>query len=147
VDDPAVVLRQHRREHRTPNQHRALDEEVELGDVVRPSHLRQRGGRLRAGRVQHQHADRAEAGGDRGDQALDLTLVGDVGDERLGRAAVAADAPGNLTGLVLVDAVDGDRMPVAGQPSRDRAAQPARAPGHQRPPPRRPLHAPIMPSR
>jgi hypothetical protein len=79
----------------------------------------------RSGRVQHQHADRAETVGDRGDEAVDLALVGDDGDERLGRPAVAADALGDVAGLVAVDAVDGDRVAVAGQPARDRAAKPA----------------------
>ena len=89
VDDAAVPPGLHPGQHRPAEQHRALDEEVQLGDVIGPAHLGHRRLGLRAGGVQDQHVNGAERAGDRGDQAVHLVLVGDVGAEALGGAAVA----------------------------------------------------------
>jgi hypothetical protein len=95
ADDAAVAAGLHAGQHRAAEQHRALDEEVQLRDVVGPAHLGHRGLGLRAGGVEDQHADRAERAGDRGDKAVYLVLVGDVGAEARGGAAVVADGLGD----------------------------------------------------
>ena len=58
--------------HRAPQRHRALDEEVQLGEVVGPGHIGRLGVRLRTGGVEYQHIDGAEPVGDRGYQPGDL---------------------------------------------------------------------------
>ena len=68
----------HRGQHGAAEQHGALDEEVELVEVVRPRDFGDRGFGLRAGGVEHQHLNRAEAVGDRTNELGDLALVGRV---------------------------------------------------------------------
>jgi len=60
-------------------QHRALDEIVQLGQVVGPAHVSDQVFGLRPGGVEHEHINRAETAGDRGDQVGNLLLIGDVG--------------------------------------------------------------------
>jgi hypothetical protein len=81
VHDAAVPPGLHCRQDGPAEQHRALDEEVQLGQVAGPGDLGHCGFGLRAGGVEDQHIDRAEVGGDRGDQPGDLVLVGDIGAE------------------------------------------------------------------
>ena len=70
LDDPAVAARPHGGQHGAAEQHRALDEELKLGEVVLPRHLGHRRLGLRAGGVEHQHVDRAEAVGHRGTSSV-----------------------------------------------------------------------------
>ena len=138
ADDAAVPPGPHPGQHRAAEQHRALDEEVQLGDVVGPAHLGHRGLGLRAGGVQDQHVNWAERAGDRGDQAVYLVLVGDVGAEAPGGATVVADDPGHgRHPFVAGPAVDRDGKSVPSQAPRDRGAQAARASRHQGDPPAR----------
>jgi hypothetical protein len=128
LDDAAVAPRPHSGEDGAPEQHRALDEELELCDVVLPHHLAQRRFRLRAGRVEHQHVDGAEAVGHSSDEIRDLPLVGDVGREGVGDPARIPDDRDDLERpRVTADIVDGHGQAVAGEAPRDGAAQPAGA--------------------
>jgi hypothetical protein len=56
-----------------------------------PGYIGHRGFGLRAGGVQDQHIDRAQAFSDRGGQPGDLLLVGDIGAETLGGTAIVTD--------------------------------------------------------
>jgi len=87
LHDPPEPPLSHAGQDRPPEEHRALDEELELGDVVRPRHLLEQALGLRAGGIEHEHSDRAERRLDRADHPGDRALVGDVGGERLRRAA------------------------------------------------------------
>src|SRR5215475_7376897 len=88
---------------------------------------RTRSGGLRAGRVKHQHIDRTQQVGHCSDQVGDLLLVGDVGVEGVGHAAVAPDGAGHLTRLpVVTPAVNRDGHAVAGKPAHDCSTQPER---------------------
>src|SRR3954453_7805045 len=59
-------------------------------------------------------------------ELVDGSLVGDVADERVGGSAGLADRSSNVRGLRVVQAVDRDRIAVAGESQRDRAPEPAR---------------------
>jgi hypothetical protein len=82
-----------RRQHGPAEQYRALDEEVQLGHVVRPGNIGHRGFGLRAGGVEDQHIDRTDAVSDRCGQPGNLILVGDIGAEALGGAAASYRSP------------------------------------------------------
>jgi hypothetical protein len=146
VHDAAIAPGPHRGQHRAAEQHRALDEEVQLGQVAGPAHLGHRGFGLRAGGVEHQHIHRAEPAGDRGDQLGNLLLIGDVGAKGFSDAAAVTDAAANLPGpLVAAPAIDRDGEAVAGQTPRNRGAQAPRAARHQSDPPMRHRHEAIIP--
>jgi hypothetical protein len=66
VHDAAVPPGLHPGQHGPAEQDRALDEEVQLGHVIGPGYIGHGGFGLRAGGVEDQHIDRAEAIGDRG---------------------------------------------------------------------------------
>jgi hypothetical protein len=145
MHDPAIPPCLHPGQHRAAEQNRALDEEIQLGKVAGPCHLGHRGFGLRAGGVEHQHIDRAEPAGDRGDQPGDLSLIGDIGAEGLSDAAAAADAAGDLPGRpAAMPAVDRDGQAVAGQPLGDHRAQAARAARHQGDTPMRYRHVAMI---
>jgi hypothetical protein len=132
LDDAAGSPRGHSRQHGAAEQHRALDEKLELGDVVLPRHLGERGLGLRPGGVEHQHVDGSEAARHRVHEIHGLPLVGDVGGEGVGNPIVVADRVDDLGRLrATVAVVDGHREPVAGEAQRDRAAQPAGAARHE----------------
>ena len=119
-------------ERSPPEQDRALDEELELRDVVRPRHIVQRSFRLRAGRVQHQHLDRAEPLGDRRHECDHLPLVGDVSREGLRDPSPLANGTDDCERLLpAVPVVDGYGQPIPGEAAGDRAAKPALTPGHK----------------
>ena len=110
-----------------------------------PAHLGDGGFGLRAGGVEHQHIHRAEPAGDRGDQLGDLLLIGDIGAEGLGHAAVAADGAADLLCLpVAAAAIDRHGETVLGQTACDLRAQAARAARHQSDPPIGHRHAAII---
>jgi Gamma-glutamyltranspeptidase len=128
VDDAPEPPRLHSGDDRASEQHRALDEESELGEVILPGHLGQRGFWLRAGGVEHQHVKGPQAISHRVYQFGHLLLISDVGAEGIGDTAVGPDDAGDLNRLcVATDAVDRDRKAVAGKPLHDRAAQSPRA--------------------
>jgi hypothetical protein len=132
VDDAAGSLRLHPGQYGAPEQHRALDEERELGEMVLPRHLGQRGLGLRARGVDHEHVDGTEAACHATHELGHLPLVGDVGRERVGDSAVVADCGHDLERLRPTAAVvDGHGEPITAEPHRDRAAQPARASRHE----------------
>jgi hypothetical protein len=109
-----------------------LTKNSSLCDVVRPRHVVQRRLRLHAGRVQHQHLDRAEPLGDRRHEGGDLHLVGDVGREGLRDPAPLANGTDEGERLLpAVEVVDGYGQPIPGEAAGDRAAGPARTPGHK----------------
>jgi hypothetical protein len=110
----------HPGQHRAAEQHRALDEEVQLSQVPSPGHLGQRRFRLRAGGIEDQHIHRAKTAGDRGDQPGHLFLIGDIGEKARDHAALLPDAAadgGDL--LVAGPAIDRDGTAVARQAPRD----------------------------
>jgi hypothetical protein len=85
--------------------------------VVRPGDLGHRGFGLRAGGVEDQHIDWAEAIGDRCGQPGNLILVGDIGAEALGGAAVVTDGAADGSDLFVVGpAIDRDGETVTRQP-------------------------------
>jgi hypothetical protein len=105
-----------------------LTKKCELGEVVLPGHVGQRGFWLRAGGVEHQHVKRPQAISHHAYQFGDLLLIGDVGAEGIGDAAVGPDDAGDLKSLcVAAHTVDRDGKAVAGKPLHDRAAQSPRA--------------------
>nr|WP_245721871.1 hypothetical protein [Nocardia crassostreae] len=107
-------------------QDRALDEEVELGDVVGPGDLGQGGFGLWAGGIEHQHIHGAEERADRGDEVGDLALIGDIGRDGFGHAAFGADGLDDGRRVLAVpQAVDDHGRPVGGESPRDRATQAA----------------------
>jgi hypothetical protein len=129
LDDAAGPLGLHSGEDGSEQQYRALDEEPELRDVVRPGHLRQGRFRLRAGRVQYQHVDGAEAAGHRRDEIGNLPLVGDVGREGVRDSAVVPDGGDDLERLcVTVEAVYGNGPAIACETPGDGTAEPAQLP-------------------
>jgi len=135
LNDPAVAPNPHRGDDFAPQEHRAFHEEVELIQMLLPAHLTERGLGLWAGRVQHQHLDRAELAGDRGHQPGDLALVGHVEAEGSGDPALAPNDVHDLLNLSVVlragQPVDRDRVPVLGKSSGDGAAQSPRTAGHE----------------
>ena len=146
VHDAAVPPGLHSGQDGAAEQHRALDEEVQLGQVAGPGDLGHRGFGLRAGGVEDQHIDRAEAAGDRGGQPRDLVLIGDVGAEARGGAAVVLDGAADRGYLLVAGAaIDRDGEAVMGQPPRDRRAQAPRAARHQSDTPLRHRHMAMIP--
>ena len=145
MHDAAEPPSLHCRHDGPAEQHRALDEEVQLGQVAGPGHIGHRAFGLRAGGVEDQHIDRAQAVSDRGGQPGDLLLVGDIGAEALGSAAVRTDGAGD-GGYVLVagPAIDRDGETVPRQPPRDHRPQAPRAARHQRDTPLRYRHVAII---
>ena len=108
--------------------------------------LGHRGFGLRAGGVEDQHIDRAEAAGDRGGQPGDLVLVGDIGAEARGGAAIGTDGAADRSYLFVAGpAIDRDGETVTRQPPRDHRPQPPRAARHQRDTPIRHSHTAIIP--
>jgi len=146
VHDAAVPPGLHGRQDGPAEQHRALDEEVHLGQVAGPGDLGHCGFGLRAGGVEDQHVDRAEAAGDRGDQPGDLVLVGDIGAEARRGAAIITDGAENRGYLFVAGpAIDRDGEPVTCQPPRDYRPQPRRAARDQSDTPMRPSHTVMIP--
>ena len=74
------------------------------------------------------HVDAAQLVGGPVDQREDRVAVGDVGGHRDRAAPGGGDLLGDGLGARLVHVVDGDGVPVAGQPQRDAAADPRPAP-------------------
>jgi hypothetical protein len=95
LDDAPPAPHLHPRNHRPAEQHRALDEEVELREVFLPRHLDQRRLRLRTGGIEHQDIDWTDTLGHRVDELNDLPLVGDVSREGDGNPATALDCVDN----------------------------------------------------
>lgn len=101
LDDATEAPLLHPGSTRTGEQHRPLDEEVELRDVVLPGDLGKRRLRLRTRGVEHQHVDLAQAASHRGHELDRLALVGDVGvkasatppSARIARATSSAPLP------------------------------------------------------
>jgi hypothetical protein len=146
VHDAAVPPGLHCRQDGPAEQHRALDEEVQLGQVAGPGDLGHCGFGLRAGGVEDQHTDRAEAGGDRGDQPGDLVLVGDIGAEARRGAAIITDGAADRSYLFVAGpAIDRDGETVTCQPPRDHRPQPPRAARHQSDTPMRHSHTVMIP--
>ena len=80
---------------------------------------------MRAGGVEDQHIDRAEAVGDRGGQPGNLVLVGDIGAEARRGAAVSTDGAADHGYLFVAGpAIDRDGETVTCQPPRDHRPQP-----------------------
>src|SRR4051794_35942263 len=80
--------------------------------------------------AEHQHVDRPQPIGDRGDELGDLRLVGDVGGKRAGHAAAVADAADDFERHPpSVAVVDRDGQAVAREPPRYRARGAAGAAG------------------
>jgi hypothetical protein len=75
------------------NEHRALDEALEVRQVLVPAHLFKPSLPLRAGGVEDQHADRPERGRDGGHELVDLALGRDVADACVGNAMTASATP------------------------------------------------------
>jgi hypothetical protein len=97
------------------------------------AHVRQRRFRLRAGRVQHEHVDGAEAAGHRRNEIGNASLVGDIGHENVCYSAVVSDGGDDLERLRLtLEAVDGHGQAIAGETPGDGTAEPARATCHER---------------
>jgi hypothetical protein len=148
LHDAAVAPVQHPGQHRAADQHRAHDEVAQLGQVVGPGHVGDRGLGLRAGGVEDQHVNRAEAARDRGAQPGGLTLVRDISEEGPGGAALSADGVADRIGQVVARAaIDRDGEPVTRQAHRDRRPQPSRTARHQRHPSTRFRHAEMIPPR
>ena len=113
---------------RPAEQDRALDEVVQLGEVVLPR-TRAPGLGLGAGGVEHEHVDRAEAVADHCGQVGDLVLVGDVGAEALGRAAARPDRLGRRRRPAVTAAVvHRHRQAILRQPLGDRGPNPRELP-------------------
>src|SRR5262249_14582557 len=101
-----------------------------------------------AGGVEHQHINRAEPAGDRGDQFGDPLLIGDVGGEGPRYAAGGTYGAADLFGLLVAALrIDRDREAVLGQPARDLGAEPPRAARHQGHTPVCHRHVAIIPPR
>jgi hypothetical protein len=148
VDDAAVPPGLHSGQHRAAEQHRALDEEVQLGEVVGPGHIDHRGFGLRAGGVEDQHINRAETVSDRGDQPGNLVLIGDVRAKAPSGAAIVTDAAADLSYLLIAGpSIDRDGNAITGQAPRDHSPQAPRAARHQSDTPMRHCHLAIIPLR
>ena len=120
LHDAAVPPGLHPGQQGAAEQHRALDEEVQLGEMVGPAHSGHGGFGLRAGGVQYQHINRAETVSDRGGQPGHLLRIGDIGAEALGGAAVGTDGTGDSGYLIIVQpAIDGDGEAITRQAPRD----------------------------
>jgi hypothetical protein len=79
---------------------------------------------LGSGGVEDERVDYPEPVVHRRDQLVHLRSIGDVCRQCVGRASVVPDRPHHLACfLVTVQAVHGDGKAVAGEPSRDRAAE------------------------
>ena len=114
----------HAGQDRLNEKDRALDEEVQLGEVIVPADRFERGVGLRPGRVQHEHLDGAEVALDRGDELAHLALVGHVCAEGGRGAATLLDRGHELGRRGSATAVvDRDGEPVGGQPERNAGAQ------------------------
>jgi hypothetical protein len=148
VHDAAVPPGLHSGQHRAAEQHRALDEEVQLSEVVGPGHFGHRGFGLRAGGVEYQHTDRAETVSDITDQPGNLVLIGDIGAKALSGAAIVTDAAADGSNLLVAGpAIDRDGNAVTGQAPRDHRPQAPRAARHQGDTPVRHCHLAIIPLR
>ena len=148
MHDAAVPPGLHAGQHGAAGQHRALDEEVQLGEVAGPGYIGHRGFGLRAGGVEDQHLDRAEAVSDRGGQPGDLVLVGHIGAEALGGPAIVTDGAAEGSDLMVAGpAIDRDGKAVTRQAPRDHRPQAPRAARHQRDPSVRHCHVVMIPLR
>jgi len=137
VGDVGVAL------HRDETGRNRVHGDAERGQFC-PADLGHRGFGLRAGGVEDQHINRAEALSDRGGQPGDLLLVGDIGAEALGGPALGPDAATEGGDLFIAGpAIDRDRKAVTGQAPRDHRPQAPRAARHQRDPPMRDCHVMI----
>ena len=126
VHDAAVAPCLHAGHDVAAEEHRAADEVVELREVVVPPDVEERDVRLRAGGVDHEDVDRAQAVGHRSGECFHRGAVGDVGAEGRSHATVGTDRAHHGRELVIVvEAVDGDDQPVPGQPPGDDRAQAA----------------------
>jgi hypothetical protein len=148
VDDTAIPPGLHSGQHHAAEQHRALDEEVQLSKVAGPGHFGHCGFGLRAGGVEYQHIDGAETVSDRGDQPGHLVLIGDIGEKALSGAAILTDTAADGSDvLVAGPAIYRDGGTVTGQAPRDHRPQAPRAARHQSDPPMRHCHLAIIPPR
>ena len=138
ASDPIWTIRPppqapHAGHHGLHEQGRALHEEQQLVQVVLPGDVDRVDHRLRAGRVGHQHPDRAEGRRHVGHQAADRVLVGDVGPEGGRDATRGHDVGDHLLGVRRIgQVVDRDLPAVGREPARDVRAQPARCAGDER---------------
>ena len=81
------------------------------------------------GSVQDQHIDGAEAVSDRGSQPGNPVLVGDIGAEALGRAAIVTDRAADGSDLFIAGpAIDRDGETATRQPPRDHRPSPRELP-------------------
>ena len=138
LDDAPPPPLTHPRNNGAAEQDWTLDEEVELRHVVVPVHVLERRLRLRSRGVENEDGDRPERTRDRADEPGDLALVRHVRGEglRRSRRPRPISAATSSARSVLVQAVDGHREAVSGQPHSDVAPEPARATGDERDAPR-----------
>ena len=127
------------------DQHRALDEEVQLGKVAGPCHLGYRGcGPVALNTSTSTGPNRPVIAAT---SSATCGLIGDVSAEGPSDATAVTDAAGDLPGRpVAAPAIDRHRQAVAGQTPRDHRAQAPRAARHQRDTPLRHRHEAIMPT-
>jgi hypothetical protein len=127
-----VPLRAHIGEHGPPEQHRALDEVLELCDVITPGNLRDRCLRLRPSRIHDQCVDETQPFSDLGDETTYPRLTSDIGRKGIRRPAGITDRSRDVVCLrVIVKAVHGYREAVTSQSHGDRAAKATRTPGDE----------------
>ena len=103
LHDAAVPPGLHPGQYGAAEEHRAFDEEVQLGQVAGPGDLGHCGFGLRAGGVEDQHVNRAEGVSYRGGQPSHLALVRDIGAEASGGAAVVADGAADGGYLLMTE--------------------------------------------
>ena len=113
--------------HRFGQEHRTLDEKLQLIETGAPGDLFEGQHGLRSGGVDHENVDRPERPRDVAHQAIDLRLIADIGAERLRDAGGGADALGDSVGPVGVGeiihrhacATVGQRRAIAAPKPRD----------------------------
>ena len=126
LDDAPPPTLSHSGNDGATEQDRALDEEIQLLEVILPADLLERRFRLRSGRVQDEHRHRSQLQVDRPYELPDLRLLGHVRGEGLGDSPLLPDLRGNSVCVpIRRAAVDGNCEPVAGKPQRDVPAETA----------------------
>jgi len=120
LDDASPAPFAHPRNNSSAEQDGALDKEVELRQVIVPPHVLERRLGLWSRRVENENGDRPERTLDRSDEPGDRALVRHVRREGLRQSPGLSDLRRNiLRSPVLVQAVDGHREAVSGQPHGD----------------------------
>src|SRR5688572_17871729 len=131
VDDAAALLLEQGARGGAAAVERALEVRVEHLVPLQVGHAQEkavaRDSRVVDEDIETRHA--LQHGIERG---LNLRLVGDVGDERLGLAALGAHLGTRRLGALEIPGDDGDLRPVPGQRVDDGAADPGRAAGDDR---------------